>query len=166
MTNDPIYNRLRELSWRRRLTSAEEAELRSWLAAHPETQAEWEAESELSAGLARLPDAPVPSNFTARVMQAVEREAATELRQPQGKGLTWRWLRWLPRAAFAAIVVGVGLVSFHQAQVVHRKKLAESVAAVSAVSSLPSPDILKDFDAIRALEPSPAPDEQLLAVLQ
>jgi hypothetical protein len=34
------------------------------------------------------------------------------------------------------------------------------------VSSLPGPDILKDFDAIRASNPTPAADEQLLAVLQ
>jgi hypothetical protein len=80
--------------------------------------------------------------------------------------LTWLWLRWLPKAAFAAVIVGVGLLSFHQVQAAHRKKLVESVAAVSAVSSLPGSDILRDFDAIRALNPTPAPDEQLLAVLQ
>jgi hypothetical protein len=166
MTNDPIYNHLREVSWRRELSSAEEAELRNWLAAHPEAQADWQAEAGLNAGLGRLPDAPVPSNFTARVLQAVEREAVAELRRPQGKWLTWLWLRWLPKAAFAAIIVGVGLLSFHQVQAAHRKRLVESVAAVSAVSSLPGSDILSDFDAIRALNPPPAPDEQLLAVLQ
>src|ERR1035437_9606030 len=36
MTNDPIYNHLRELGWRRKLTGAEEAQLRAWLAARPE----------------------------------------------------------------------------------------------------------------------------------
>jgi hypothetical protein len=166
MSNDPIYNHLREESWRRKLTKAEEAELRAWLAVHPETRADWQVEAGLNEGLGRLPDAPVPSNFTARVLQAVEREAVAELRRPQGNWLAWLWLRWLPRAAFAAMAVGVGLLSFHQVQSAHRKKLAESVAAVSAVSSLPSPDILGDFDAIRALNPNPAPDEQLLAVLQ
>ena len=166
MTHDPIYNRLRELSWRRKLSSAEEAELRTWLATHPEARADWQAEAGLNAGLGRLPDAPVSSNFTARVLQAIEREAVAELRRPQTNWLTWLWLRWLPRAAFAAMVVGVGLLSFHQVQVAHRKRLVESVAAVSAVSSLPSPEVLKDFDAIRALNPTPAPDEQLLTVLQ
>jgi anti-sigma factor RsiW len=166
MTNDPIYNHLREVSWRRELSNAEEAELRNWLAAHPEAQADWQAEAGLNAGLGRLPDVPVPSNFTARVLQAVEREAVAELRRPQGKWLTWLWLRWLPKAAFAAVIVGVGLLSFHQVQAAHRKRLVESVAAVSAVSSLPGSDILRDFDAIRALNPAPAPDEQLLAVLQ
>ena len=35
--------------------------------------------------------------------------------------------------------------------------MAHSVAAVSDVSSLPGPDILKDFDAIRASESNPSP---------
>ena len=65
MTDDPIYNRLRELSWRRQLTAPEKAELRAWLTAHPEAQSEWEAEAGLNATLRRLPDAPVPGNFTA-----------------------------------------------------------------------------------------------------
>jgi len=112
MTNDPIYNHLRELSWRRKLTSAEEAELRTWLATHPEAQTDWQAEAGLNAGLGRLRDAPVPSNFTARVLQAVEREAVAELRRPQGNWLTWLWLRWLPKAAFAAVVVGAGCCVF------------------------------------------------------
>jgi anti-sigma factor RsiW len=166
MTNDPIYNHLRELSWRRKLSPAEEAELRTWLAAHPEAEADWEAEAGLNAVLGRLPDAPVPSNFTARVLQAVEREAIADLRRSRGNWLILLRQRWMPRVAFAAVVVGAGLLSYHQVQAAHRKKLAESVATISAVSSLPSPEILRDFDAISALNPTPAPDEQLLMVLQ
>jgi anti-sigma factor RsiW len=165
-SNDPIYDHLRELSWRRELTAAEEAELRGWLAAHPEAQAEWEAEVGLNAALGRLPQAPVPGNFTARVLQAVERETAAERRRLREHWLTRLHLRWLPKVAFAAVVVGAGLLSYQQVQASYRKKLAESVATVSAVSSLPSPDILKDFDAIRALNPAPAPDEELLTMLQ
>ena len=166
MTNDPLYDQLRESSWRGRLTAAEEADLRAWLTAHPEAQADWEAEAGLNDALARLPDAPVPSNFTARVLQAVEREAAAESRR---RGARWRggWLvRWLPRAAVAAVVVAAGLVSYHQASYTRRAKLAESVAVVLNVSSLPSPEVLKDFDAIRALNPTPTADEGLLAALQ
>ena len=92
MTNDPIYNRLRELSWRRRLTGPEEAELRAWLSAHPEAQADWDAEAGLNASLCQLPDAPVPNNFTARVLHAVEREAAAESRGPEKKWLIWHFL--------------------------------------------------------------------------
>jgi len=166
MTNDSIYNRLRELSWRRRLTGPEEAELRAWLSDHPEQQSDWETEAGLSASLSRLPEVPVPCNFTARVLQAVERESAEELRRGDGKWLTWLRRRWLPRVAFVAVVVGAGLLSYQQVGVAHRRKLAESVAVVSGVSSLPSPDILKDFDAIQALKPTPHSDEQLLSLLQ
>jgi anti-sigma factor RsiW len=166
MTNDPIYDHLRELSWRRKLTAAEEAELRAWLAARPEAQPDWDTEASLNAALGRLPDVPVPSNFTARVLQAVEREAAVELRQGEPKWQFWRRLRWLPKVAFATIVLAAGLVSYHQLQAARFAEYAHSVAAVSDVSSLPSPEILKDFDAIRVSNPTTLPDEQLLAVLK
>jgi anti-sigma factor RsiW len=168
MTNDPIYGHLRELSWRRKLTGAEEAQLRAWLAAHPEAQADWAAEAGLNAALGRLPDAPVPSNFTARVLQAAEREAAVEGRRSVWKWGGWPRLRWLPKAAFAAVILGAGLVSYHQAQAARLREYANSVAAVSDVFSLPGPgpEILKDFDAILASNPTSLPDEQLLAVLQ
>jgi anti-sigma factor RsiW len=158
--------RLRELSWRRRLTGPEEAELRTWLSANPEAQADWEAEAGLNESLSRLPDVPVPGNFTARVLQAVEREAAAELRGREGKWLIWPWRRWLPRVAFALVVVGAGFVSYQKVDAANRRKLAESVAVVSSWSSLPSPDILKDFDAIQALNATPPPDEELLFVFQ
>ena len=166
MTNDPIHDRLRELSWRRQLTGAEEAQLRAWLAAHPEAQADWEAEAGLNAALGRLPDVPVPSNFTTRVVQAAEREAAAGLRQPGWKWGGWPRLRWLPRVALTATVVSAVLVSCLVVQDVQRKNLVESVAVVSMVSSLPGPDILKDFDAIRASDPIPTADEKLLTALQ
>jgi hypothetical protein len=166
MTNDPIFNHLRELSWRRKLTGAEEAKLRAWLAAHPEAQADWEAEAGLNAALGRLPDVPVPSNFTSRVLQAAGREAAKELRRGERRGPFWRRLRWLPKVAFAAIVLGVGLVSYRQIRAVRFAEYAQSVAAVSDVSSLPSPEILEDFDAIRASNANPLPDAKLLAALQ
>ena len=166
MTDDPIHNHLRELSWRRELTGAEEAELRAWLAARPEAQADWDAEARLSAALGRLPDVPVPSNFTARVLQMVEKEAAAELRQGKGKWQFSRRLRWLPKLAFAAIALGAGLVSYHEVQATRFAEYGHSVAAVSDVSSLPGPEILQDFDAIRASDPASLPDEQLLAALK
>jgi len=162
MNNDPIYNRLRELRWRRKLNAAEEAELQAWLEAHPESRADWAGEAGLDAALDSLPDVPVPSNFTARVLQAVGRETAPRPSRFAG----WLRLRWLPRAAVAASVVAAGLVSYLVLQNTERKKLAESVAAVAEVSSLPSPDILQDYDAIRASNPTTTPDEQLLALLK
>jgi len=166
MSNDPTYNRLRELNWQRNLTGADEAELRAWLAAHPDAQADWEAEAELNAALVRLPDVPVPSNFTARVLQAVELEAAAEVRRPGWNWGGWLRLGWLPKVALTASVVCAGVVSCLLIQDAQRRNLVESVAAVSAVSSLPGPEILKDFDAILVLNPTPPPDEELLALLE
>jgi len=166
MTNDPIYNELREASWQRKLTNAEEAQLRTWLAAHPEAKADWEAEAGLNTALGGLPNVPIPSNFTARVLQAVEREAAAEQRRPPSNWASWLRVRWLPRVALTATVVCVGVGSCLLMQDAHNKRLGEGVAVVSTVPSLPGPEILKDFDAIRASNPTSAADEQLLAVLQ
>jgi hypothetical protein len=162
--NDP-FNKLRETSWRRKLTAAEESELRAWLAANPTARDDWQAEAALSRVLEHLPNAPIPSNFTARVLQAVEMENVATRRQLESK---WRWM-WqplLPRIAFAAVVLGIGFLSFHEARAARRMQLAKSVAAISEVASLPGPEVLKDFDAIRQLTPTPPPDTELLALLQ
>jgi hypothetical protein len=167
MTNDPTYDRLRELSWRRKLTAGEAAELRAWLAANPEALADWEAEAKLSEALGQLPDAPVPSNFTARVLQSVERESAAASRWQREKWRFWLRRRWLPRTAVAAVVLAAGLLSYEQAtRAARRAEYAKSVAAVSDVASLPSPEVLKDFDAIRVSNPSSVADEELLAAMK
>ena len=162
--NDP-FTKLLEASWQRELTPAEDAELRAWLAAHPEARADWEADAALSRALDNLPDAPVPSNFTARVLQAVELENAAAKRQVQSK---WRWV-WrslLPKTALAAVFVGMSLMAFREASYQKQQRFARSLKTVSAVSALPGPDILKDFDAIQQLQPTPPPDVELLALLQ
>jgi hypothetical protein len=162
---DPIYERFRELSWRRPLTPTEQAELRAWLTAHPEAMADWEAEAELNEALGKLADVPVASNFTSRVLQAVDRETAARSRARR-LPLPAAILRWLPRMAAAAVVLFAGLFSYHRYETARRMALLKPLALVSEVSSLPSPEILKDFDAIRALSQTPAPDEELLALMQ
>src|SRR5256885_6899122 len=111
--NIPDYQRLRELAWRRKLTPAELAE---WRAAHPEAAADAEAEAALSDALARLPDAPVPSNFTARVLQDLEREATRPA--PRTRDWFWFWRVFVPRAAAASLVVGASLFAFHRHRIV------------------------------------------------
>ncbi len=163
--SDSLYDKLRETGWRRKLTPSEEAQLRAWLADHPEARADWQVETMLSESLGRLPDAPVPTNFTARVLQAVQRESSAVRR----RGWTWRW-SWrslLPKAAVAALVCGAAIFGILSSVAsTKRTKLAQSVAAVSEVSSLPAPDILEDFDAIRQLNAAPRPDNELLALMQ
>lgn len=162
MNPDPVYQRLRELSWRRPLTESEQAELRAWLAAHPVAQDEWEVEKHLSAMLQQLPDAPVPSNFTARVLQVVGQETAAAGRR-SGFPCAGRWRVFLPRTAAAMVIVGLGLFAYHR-YLAHR--LVTDVGIVAAVPEVPKPEVLEDFEAIRRLGSAARPDEDLLALLQ
>ena len=160
MKNDASFSRLCESSWRRKLTDAEQAELSAWLAAHPEAQAGWERELALNAALIRLPDVPVPSNFTARVLQAVEREAAT---RPRG----WNWHVLVPRIAFAtAMLVFAGLAVHHHDIYRQRAALVKSVALVTGGQPVPSPEALENFDIIRRMSQSQHADDEVLTLMQ
>src|SRR5260370_13197637 len=109
MGTDPFYEKLREISWRRKLNSAEERELRDWLATHPEAQESLEFETGLTEALGKMGDVPVASNFTARVLQAVERETKAEARAQESQWNIWRRLpRWLPKVASATVAVVAG----------------------------------------------------------
>jgi anti-sigma factor RsiW len=158
-------NQLHEKSWRRKLTAAEEAALRAWLAEHPESQADWEMESRLTEVLGRLPDVPVPGNFTARVLQAVEREAAAASRS-QATRATWFLRSLLPRMAVAAVIFGAGLLTYHEHNLAKQAELVQGVKVVAGVASLPSPEILQDFDTIRQISSTPGPDPELIALLK
>jgi len=167
MGTEPFYEKLREISWRRKLTSAEERELREWLAAHPEAQEAFELETVLTEALGKMPDVLVANNFTARVLQAAEREALAGARGGQLGWKVWRRLpRWFPRVASATIVVtaaaSVYLYHYNYNVEARQQELVQRVAKVQ----LPNPEILTNFEAIRIVSATPAPDEQLLALFQ
>lgn len=165
MGTDPFYEKLREISWRRKLTSPEERELREWLAAHPEIQEAVDLEMGLSEALGKMPDVPVASNFTARVLREVEREAKAQTRERETRWKLWRRLpRWLPKVASVTLAVTVAgsVYLYHQGVEASQKELVQRVAKVP----LPNPEILTNFEAIRIVSATPAPDEQLLALFQ
>jgi anti-sigma factor RsiW len=167
MINDPLYEKLREIGWRRKLNADEEARLSEWLAAHPEAQGGWDSEAALNELLAVLPDVPVASNFTARLLAAARREASTNApRMGRVGSPAGGWLSWLPKAALGAVVLAAGLVSYNHIQSARRVECAQSLATVSQVGSLPGPDVLSDFDAIAALNSTPPADEDLLKLMQ
>ena len=156
MNPDPIYERLREIGWRRPLTHAEEAELREWLAAHPERQSDAEAETALNQVLARLPDAPMPSNFTSRVLETIEREThATERATRPVRGPWWRG--FIPRLAAATLIVGITSFSYWHHQAVKQEELVDAARNLATVD----PVALEDFEMIRHLSQA---DEGLLAL--
>jgi anti-sigma factor RsiW len=162
MMNDSAYQKLIERSWRRRLTSEETAALQAYLRAQPAREEEWELERALNAALKSLPDAPVSSNFTDRVLRATE----VEQRRTRKKN-TPRWsLKWLPKAALAALIVSASFLAYHQHHVAGRADMARSVAAVSNVAVLPRLEWLEDFEAIHRLSQAPVVDEELVALLE
>jgi len=164
MNNDPVYQKLREIGWRRKLTEAEQAKLRDWLAAHPEADAEQEGESALNNVLVRLPDASVPSNFTARVLQAIEREE--QRATPRSPDFAWVWRVLVPRTAAAMLVLGVGAFATHQYRVKQRTSIGDSLVTIATVPTMPSPQALEDFEAIQRLDSDSAADKELIALLQ
>jgi hypothetical protein len=120
-------------------------------------------QNELSKLLSRLPDAPVASNFTARVMQAVELE---ESRAARKWNFNWNWPRLLPRIAVTAAAVLFAGGTFHHYEVAgQRAKLAKNVALV-AETQMPSVEALQNFDAIQRMSQPARADDELLALLK
>jgi anti-sigma factor RsiW len=160
--NESEYMNLRETAWRRPLTAEEKARLQSYLVVHPEAQFEWESDAGLNMALANLTDAPLSSNFTARVLQAIELE---ELRQSRRSSGWFRNIRlWLPRFAVAGLVVGLGGLGYQQIHLHHIQEQAKSVELVTKVAvALPDMAMWEDFDAIARLgQTQPSSQDQLL----
>lgn len=149
---------LRESLWRGQRSPAE------LHATAPEAR----LEARLTAALGRLPDAPVSSNFTARVLAAVDREEAAASRTYVGSAL-WPWLRtaWWPRVAAAALVIVVtSLAVRQQSERSYHEHLAHTVATVALNQPVPSVEALENLDAIQRLGQSARADGELLSMLQ
>jgi len=164
MNHDPTETRMRELSWRRELTGAEQAELRAWLAAHPEAVAQWQEETALNSLLEQLPNAPVSNNFTARVMQDIEREAMAAERQHVQKPHWWQRVL-LPRLAFGAVLLA-GLFMYRHNVTIKTERLTAPLVAFGDTKELLSVDVLQDFNSIAQLGPRVQPDMELLSLMQ
>ena len=165
--NDDLYNDLLEASWQRKLTAEEEAQLRGWLAAHPEKQPDWEEELALNQQLERLPNAPLASNFTAQVLGKLDLELRREEREAARPGKRAWWRGLVPRFAsvlLLGLLAGTGIVQYREHQ---REEMADGLEHVAPIASVLQPDVLQNFDAIHHLGHVPAvSDEELLAALQ
>lgn len=158
--NEAEFQKLLETSWRRKLTAEEEVALNNHCAGRQEDRSRWEEELALNRVLSQLPDAPVPSNFTHRVWQEIER-TTDKPAMASSTVLDWFRLNWLPRIALGVLLLGGGVISLQQ---YHRAQIAKDVASVSSAATVP-PQWLQDFDAINRLNPPPV-DNELLAALQ
>src|SRR4051812_4743501 len=100
--NDVRKEELIRLSMQRELTAEEEASLERWLAAHPVARTQWEEERALSRAIHSLPDVPVSSNFSSRVLQALDLEQSGDERRAEGKN----WFRsFLPRLSWVTVAL-------------------------------------------------------------
>src|SRR5882762_3250969 len=157
------YINLCEIAWRRPLTAEEKAGLESYLLVHPEAQTDWEEEMLLKQLVLTLPDVPVSSNFTARVLQTVELEELQARRTLESAPWFRRIRLWLPRLAVAGLVIGLGGLSYQQ---YHLHSLREKAGAVKMVtgiaSTLPDMQMWQDFDAIAKLSQPTASQDEIL----
>jgi len=122
-------------------------------------------DDKLDTYLRQLPNVPVSSNFTARVMQQIEREAGG----PQhSRAMRWNlWLhRFLPRTAVAAVLLTAGVFALHTVRVHQRQEFATNIATVAKVNPLAKPEVLVDLDAIRRMSQQSPADEEILALMQ
>jgi hypothetical protein len=119
------------------------------------------AQRQLRELLSRLPDAPVASNFTARVLQAIEAE---EIRRARWGVLGWNWRIFFPRATVTAATAGIVAVALYQHDLsAQRQRLGHDVIVVAS-QPMPSVEALKNFDAIQRMSQSARPDDELLAL--
>lgn len=171
--NPPEQEQLIDLARRRVLTAEEQARLDHLLEAAPTAWPERDEELALSRLLAGLPDAPLASNFSTRVMQAIDRVEAEAARESASRPSPfWGWpRRWFGRLAWTTAAVAVTGVSWWQYQNWQRTETARSLQVITEVATVPSIEVLKDFDVIQSFASVPPAmdiegDLELLNALQ
>jgi len=159
--NQSEFDNLLQTAIERDLTDGELARLQRWLAANPADQAEWEALDHL---LATLPDTPVATNFTARLLDEVRRAetAHPALGQAWWQRLLAPQFRLVQIAAAATLAMVIGGVGYQSHL---NQSRAEMAAAVASIAEFP-PGFLADFEAIGAVAQADAIDEELWAALK
>jgi anti-sigma factor RsiW len=167
--NDELFR----LSLKPVLNPEETVRLEALLAAHPAARAQWEEDRALGRALQSLPDVPVSTSFSARVLQAVD-DLEDALTKRHRRSPVRLWLRafWAgafwPRVSWATAAVLLALFGTYEYRVSKRTQLAHDVAFISQdVAKLPSAAVLQDFDAIDQLrQASAVSDDDLLIALQ
>ena len=154
MKNDSSDSR--ETLWRKNLSPAEHGALKG--------SPELELEARLTAALLKTSDVQVPSNFTARVLAAVDLE---ENRATRSHDWTLNWRQLWPRFAVAAAVLIFAGVSIQRYEShAHWITLAKTVVRLASSQPLPSIEVLENLDAIQRMNLPARADGELLAALQ
>src|SRR5207245_8521417 len=97
--------------------------------------------------LQNLPNAPLSSNFTARVLHAIELDELQSA-HPQSAGWLARMRQRLPRFAVAGLVIGLGGLGYQRYHLHTLSEKAGSVKFVTRIATtLPDVQMWQDFDA-------------------
>ena len=154
------------------LSDAEQRQFQQRLESDPALRESFAEEQRLNQLLGRLPNAPVSTNFTSLVLQAVRQEQ----RRPAHSEGRFGWLRFkfARVAAGVAAVLLVGVVGLQQYRQAQQSEMARSVSAFTEVASAigseatPPPEVFQDFEAIERLfiPQEPELDLELLFALQ
>lgn len=176
--SDSEFQQMLDASLRRRLTSAEQSRLQEHFERDPGARRRWEDEAGLTRMLADLPDAALPSNFTALVLQAVDRDAQT--RRHSADFFRWfRGIRPVHGAVWVCALMATAGLSYQQYHALARARMAASLASITSgvesaaiVAQLPPAELWQDFEPISRLPDSRVghagfgADEELLAALK
>jgi anti-sigma factor RsiW len=148
---------------RRPLTESERAELEGWLTQNPDEREHWKTEMDLTTALRTLRAAPVPTNFTARVMAEIRRTAKMSPDSWRRTALRWLadWRHALPLAtALGALALTLGIQAHHRAQV--RTEVAQGIELLP-LEGLAQMQLWRDFEPIQTLPHGPLPSGQEFA---
>lgn len=167
--NEPELEQLIELARRRVLTAAEQVRLTALLGTNPKAWPDRAEATALTRLLARLPDAPLASNFSTRVMRSIELEDAQAARATGHPIHLFR--RWFVRLAWGTAAVALSFTGWVQYRSWQRAEYARSITAISEVAAGPSVEVLRDFEAVQSFTRAPSATEadadlKLLALLQ
>ncbi len=162
------YQKLLNARLQRELTAAEQARLEELTSQHPEIRDHWDEEMRLSGLLDRLPDAPLSSIFTARVLEAAQSEELPGRAARRPRLFGWLPMRWVHAATAGCVALALAWIVQDQRRVALRAELADDLAQISAVALAPDAelDALMHFEEIDRLGEQPVVDDELLAALE
>ena len=155
------------------LSSRDQADFDRALAADPALRARFDEERALDHALGELPDAPLSSNFTALVLQAVQREDSRP--RHASRPPFWARFKFVRLASALSLLAAVALTLDYRQEAEQREQIARGLTAFTQVSSAiaveetPPVEIFSNFEAIQTLSHVPAESEldfELLAALQ
>ncbi len=162
------YQKLLNIRLQRKLTGAEDRRLEELASQHPEIRDHLDEEMRLSGLLDRLPDAPLSSNFTARVVEAARLSELPGSAARRRKLFGWLPMRWVHAATVGAMALAVAWIVQDQRQMTMRAELAGDLSVITSVAIAPNAEIdaLTHFDEINRLGEQPIVDDELLAALE